>query len=93
MILNVPAIAQMVACRFEKVKKDAEASTGIVIGIHSPRVADVQLSANLPEASGLEIGWQRNGRRRNALADRIVKVFCKGPQTEARPLVSWQHAH
>lgn len=82
MILNVPAIAQVVAALFEK-EKDAGTSTGVVTGINSPRVAEVQLSADLPEdIVGKQVVLRLVGSEKVAdgtlFADRIVKGLRKG---------------
>jgi uncharacterized protein len=82
MILNVPAIAQTVASLFER-KRDAGMSTGVVTGIHSPRVAEVHLSADLPEdIVGKQVVLRLDGTEKVAdgtlFADRIVKGLRKG---------------
>lgn len=48
MILNVPTIAQIVSSLLAE-KKDAAAPSGVVTAIHSPRIAEVRLSADLAE--------------------------------------------
>jgi len=82
MILNVPIIAQTVASFFEE-KKDVAATTGVVTGIQSPRIAEVRLSAELPEnIVGKQVALMLDGNEKAAdgtlFEDRIVKGLRKG---------------
>jgi hypothetical protein len=82
MILNVPSIAQTVAAFFEE-KQDATTTAGLVIGIQSPRIAEVRLNAKLPEnIVGKQVTLMLEGNEKVAdgtlFEDRIVKGLRKG---------------
>jgi Helicase HerA, central domain len=82
MILNVPSIAQTVESLFER-SKPVEEIAGILIGVHSPRVAEVRLNENFPEnLSGQRVHLQINGQTKVAegtlFDDRIVRGVRKG---------------
>jgi hypothetical protein len=82
MILNVPAIAQTVASFCEK-ERDLAASAGVVTGIQSPRIAEVRLSADLPEdvvgkRAVLKLDRATSVAEGTLFEDRIVKGLRKG---------------
>jgi len=81
MILNVPSIAQTVASLFDE-KKDATTAAGVVIGIQSPRTAEVRLGAELPEnIVGKQVALKLSGEKvadGTLFEDRIVMGLRKG---------------
>ena len=82
MILNVPAIAQAVSSCFDD-QDEANTPMGLVTGIQSPRLANVRLSAKLPEnIVGKQVVLQLEGRGGVAngtlFEDRIVQGLRQG---------------
>lgn len=82
MIVNVPSIGQTVESLFERVEGAREIA-GILTGIQSPRVAEVRLSATLPESiAGHRVVLQLVGDIKVAegtlFEDRIVQGVRKG---------------
>jgi hypothetical protein len=82
MILNVPAIAQTISSVFEA-PTEPTTTAGLVLSIRSPRVAELKLSAELPEDTvGKKLSLLVDGSKRAAEAllfgDRVVKGFRRG---------------
>ena len=82
MILNVPSIAQTVSSLFAQ-KKDAATSIGVIAGIQSPRLAEVRLSADLPEgivgrAVVLKLAGGEQVAEGTLFEDRIVMGLRRG---------------
>jgi hypothetical protein len=82
MILNIPSVGQIVASYFERTG-DLEEIAGVLTGIQSPRVAEVKLSATLPETIvGNRVFFQSRGGNKLAegtlFEDRIVQGVRRG---------------
>ena len=96
MILNVPGIAQTVSAMFEQ-PTDAASVAGIVVGIQSPRLAHVRLSAELPEnIVGRPVVLQLEGGARIAegtlFEDRIVRGLRQGQVAITSFMSNWNEA-
>ncbi|MEK6244242.1 MAG: DUF87 domain-containing protein [Pseudomonadota bacterium] len=82
MILNVPSIAQAVSSAFEETT-DTEGSAGVVVSIRSPRIAELRLSADLPEdivgkKVSLRIGGETLVAEGVLFEDKVVKGLRQG---------------
>lgn len=94
MVLNVPAIAQTVASFFDNQQDGGNTPTGIVTGIQSPRLANVQLSAKLPDnIVGKQVELQLEGRGKVAegtlFEDRVVQGLRQGRVALTSFELSW----
>lgn len=82
MILNVPSIAQTISSLFDA-RGRATVSNGVVVSIKSPRIAELRLSADLPEdVVGRRLSLHLDGVGLVAqgllFEDRVVKGFRQG---------------
>ncbi len=82
MILNVPSIAQSISSLFEA-REDAAVSKGLVVSIKSPRIAELRLSADLPEdIVGRKLSLHLDGlgmvAKGTLFGDRVVKGLRQG---------------